>query len=181
MIFYVEMDAEEQEEDSAFLREFQKEFGFDPEGVACAVGEKTLLLLHKPSNVEVNLRLTDDNGIHQCNLLYRHMDSPTDVLSFPGFDLHSPEEFEDAWKASAKECTNPESGNILLGDIMINTSRVKTQAEEYGHSKKREFAFLVAHSMLHLLGYDHVTEEEAKQMEKLQESILGSLGITRDS
>ena len=181
MIFYVEIEEEEPGKETSVPGDLCREFGFDPEKVAYAVGEKTLLLLNKPTNVEVNLKITGDEAIRQCNLLYRQIDSPTDVLSFPGFELQSPEEFDDAWERYAEECTNPESGNILLGDIMINARRVKSQAEEYGHSEKREFAFLVAHSMLHLLGYDHGTEEEGERMEKLQESVLRALGITRDS
>ena len=75
---------------------------------------------------------------------------------------------------------DPDTGKIMFGDIVINEDRVRSQAEDYGHSIKREFAFLVAHSMLHLCGYDHMEEEEAKVMEKKQEDVLGELGITRD-
>ena len=76
---------------------------------------------------------------------------------------------------------DPESGELLLGDIIISADKVKEQAQKYGHSEKREFAFLTAHSMLHLCGYDHMAEEEAKLMEQKQEEVLTVLGITRDS
>ena len=75
---------------------------------------------------------------------------------------------------------DPDTGELILGDIIISVDRVKEQAESYGHSQKREFAFLVAHSMLHLCGYDHMEEDEAKVMEAKQEQVLASLGITRD-
>ena len=77
-------------------------------------------------------------------------------------------------------CFDPESGELLLGDIMISIPKAVEQAEAYGHSVKREYAFLVAHSMLHLLGYDHMTPEEAAVMEAKQEEVLQRLGITRD-
>ena len=75
---------------------------------------------------------------------------------------------------------NPDTGNIMFGDIVVNEDRVRSQAQEYGHSTKREFAFLIAHSMLHLCGYDHMEEDEAKVMEKKQSDVLNTLGITRD-
>ena len=75
---------------------------------------------------------------------------------------------------------NPDTGKIMFGDIVINEKRVREQAIEYGHSERREFAFLVAHSMLHLCGYDHMESDEATVMEKKQEEVLSSLGITRD-
>ena len=75
---------------------------------------------------------------------------------------------------------DPDTGNISFGDIVINAGRVRSQATEYGHSEKREFAFLIAHSMLHLCGYDHMEEEEAAVMEGKQHKILDSMGITRD-
>jgi probable rRNA maturation factor len=101
------------------------------------------------------------------------------VLSFPNLDFEREGEFlidED----NEADCFDPDSGELILGDIMISVDRVKEQAESYGHSTKREFAFLVAHSMLHLCGYDHMEEGEAAVMEKKQEDILTGLGITRE-
>ena len=77
------------------------------------------------------------------------------------------------------DCFNPDSGELFLGDIIISLDRVKEQAENYGHGPRREYAFLVAHSMLHLLGYDHMTEEEAARMEAGQDAVLRALGIER--
>ena len=75
--------------------------------------------------------------------------------------------------------SEPDSGELMLGDIVISADKVISQAEEYGHSRKREYAFLIAHSMLHLMGFDHMTEEDAKEMERLQEEILSQLHISR--
>ena len=80
----------------------------------------------------------------------------------------------------APDLFDPETGRLVLGDIVINAGRVKSQAAEYGHSELREFAFLIAHSTLHLCGYDHMTEEEAKDMESRQTRVLNQLGITRE-
>ena len=99
-------------------------------------------------------------------------DRETDVLSFPNLDFDEPGDFEISEDREA-DYFDPDTGELILGDIIISVDRVKEQAESYGHSQKREFAFLVAHSMLHLCGYDHM--EEAKQ-----EQVLASLGITRD-
>lgn len=112
----------------------------------------------EPRNVSV--LITDNEEIHGLNLEYRQKDAPTDVLSFPLFD---------------------EDGNLddeELGDIVISLERAKAQAEEYNHSLKREVAFLTAHSMLHLLGYDHENGEQ--EMYVKQDEILNDLGITRD-
>ena len=78
-----------------------------------------------------------------------------------------------------EDCFEPDSGELMLGDIVISADKVISQAEEYGHSRKREYAFLIAHSMLHLMGFDHMTEEDAKEMERLQEEILSQLHISR--
>ena len=94
-------------------------------------------------------------------------------------DFPSPGSFEWLEDESADLYFSPENGELQLGDIVINAARVFSQAEEYGHSPLREYAFLVTHSMLHLTGYDHMTEEEAAQMESLQEQILEKVGIPR--
>jgi probable rRNA maturation factor len=117
--------------------------------------------------------------IREQNRECRGIDRETDVLSFPNLDFEREGEFlidED----NEADCFDPDSGELILGDIMISVDRVKEQAESYGHSTKREFAFLVAHSMLHLCGYDHMEEGEAAVMEKKQEDILTGLGITRE-
>ena len=131
-----------------------------------------------PYESEINVLLTDNEGIHQFNMQYRNIDRPTDVLSFPNLNYEVPSDFDTA-AANEADCFNPETGELILGDIIISVDKVKEQAENYGHSEKREFAFLVAHSMLHLCGYDHMEEAEEKQMEEKQEAVLTKLGITR--
>lgn len=122
---------------------------------------------------EVDVLLTDDEGIHQINLDMRNMDRPTDVLSFPEFDL-KPEELP------AAEDADPGTGLIPLGDMVLSMERVAAQAEEYGHSRQRELAYLVTHSVLHLLGYDHLDEGEMKQqMRGREEAIMALLGLER--
>lgn len=122
---------------------------------------------------EVDVLLTDDEGIHQINLDMRNVDRPTDVLSFPEFDL-KPEELP------AAEDADPGTGLIPLGDMVLSMERVAAQAEEYGHSRQRELAYLVTHSMLHLLGYDHLDEGEMKQqMRGREEAIMALLGLER--
>ena len=109
---------------------------------------------------------------------YRKIDRETDVLSFPNLDFDEPGDFEISEDREA-DYFDPDTGELILGDIIISVDRVKEQAESYGHSQKREFAFLVAHSMLHLCGYDHMEEEEREQMEARQREILNGLSILR--
>ena len=116
---------------------------------------------------EVSLMFTDDETIHEMNREYRGIDRPTDVLSFA---LEEGEE-EEIYGG-------PEEN--LLGDIIISVETAIRQAEEYGHSVEREMAFLALHGMLHLLGYDHMEEEERQEMRAQEEAILASLGITRE-
>ncbi len=123
---------------------------------------------------EVDVNLTDDAGIHEINREMREVDRPTDVLSFPVFDL-MPGELPDELDA------DPGTGLIPLGDMVISMERVAAQAEEFGHSNRRELCYLVVHSVLHLLGYDHLDEGPQKaQMRAREEAILAELGITRE-
>lgn len=131
-----------------------------------------------PYEAEISLLITDNASIRKINREHRGIDSPTDVLSFPMVEYSSPADFSGLEEESCC-CFHPETGELLLGDIIISAERVAEQAEKYGHSRKREFAFLIAHSMLHLFGYDHMTSEEAAVMEEKQERILSSLDITR--
>lgn len=134
-----------------------------------------------PYECEINLTFTDDDGIRIINSEFRGLDIPTDVLSFPMIDYETPADFENLDSdENFAMYFNPESGELLLGDIVISVERAKLQAEEYGHSLKREICFLTAHSMLHLMGYDHMTDDERVIMEKKQDEILNILGITRD-
>ena len=130
-----------------------------------------------PYETEVNLLLTMNEEIHQMNMEFREIDRPTDVLSFPMVDYEEPGEFD--FLEEAFEYFHPESGELMLGDIVISKEKVVEQAEEYGHSIEREYAFLIAHSMLHLFGYDHMEEDERAVMEAKQKEILERLQILR--
>lgn len=122
---------------------------------------------------EVNVLFTDDAGIHQINLDMREVDRPTDVLSFPMFELE-PGEHPD------EEDADPATGLVPLGDMCISLERATAQAEEFGHSVQRELCYLTVHSVLHLLGYDHLDEGPMKaQMREREEAILEGLGIGR--
>lgn len=156
-------------------------FGFSPEELAKKVAEAVLLQEKGPLEVSINLLLTDAEGIREFNRQYRGIDRETDVLSFPNLDFQTPASFAEILTEEHRaDYYDPDSEEWILGDIVLCCDRVFSQAEEYGHSVEREFAFLIAHSMLHLCGYDHMEEEEAKQMEARQEQVLNSLGITRD-
>ena len=160
--------------------ECERDFGFDIEKTVKLVAEKVLENEDCPfENVSVNVLITDNEGIREYNRNFRNIDRETDVLSFPNLEFETPGEYIIPEGAEA-DYTDPETGDIILGDIILSADRIFSQAEEYGHSVKREFSFLVAHSMLHLSGYDHMTEEEAKVMESRQEKALSDLGITRD-
>ncbi len=131
-----------------------------------------------PYEAEVNVILTDNPAIREINREHRQIDAPTDVLSFPMVDYETPSDFDHVEEA-AEDYFNPETGELMLGDIVISVDKVEEQAEQYGHSQKRELAFLVAHSMLHLFGYDHMEDEERLVMEQKQREILESRGYTR--
>ena len=127
-----------------------------------------------PFPCEVDVLFTDDEGIHQINLEQRQVDRPTDVLSFPMFDLQPGEH-------PAGEDADPGTGLVPLGDMVLSLERAKAQGEEYGHGTRREVAYLAVHSVLHLLGYDHMDEGPMKaQMRAREEAILEQLGITRE-
>lgn len=155
------------------------EFDFDVKKIADSVIEKVLEMEKCPYQAQINLLLTDNAGIKEFNRQYREIDKETDVLSFPNVDYESPSDFSHLAEAAA-DCFDPDSKELILGDIIISVERVRSQAVDYGHSEKREFAFLVAHSMFHLCGYDHETSEEASVMENKQETVLKNLGITRE-
>jgi len=156
-----------------------REFPFSAEETAREVCEAVLEEEGCPFEVQVNIVLTDNEGIRALNRECRNTDRETDVLSFPNVDFEEEGVF-DIDEDREADYFDPESGELVLGDIMISVDKVYGQAEEYGHSLRREFAFLVAHSMLHLCGYDHMEENERLRMERRQEEILTGLGITRD-
>ena len=121
-----------------------------------------------------------NEGIREFNRENRGIDRPTDVLSFPNVEYEIPADFSIVEEQEAAYF-DPDTGELILGDIIISVDKVAEQAESYGHSQKREFAFLVAHSMLHLCGYDHIdSKEEEKVMIDKQEAVLSELGIGRE-
>lgn len=158
--------------------ECEAEFPFDCLKIAEQVAEAVLDYEKCPYEAEVSVTLTTDAEIRKINQEQRGIDRATDVLSFPVTQFPKAGEF--AFLEEEIYSFHPESGELMLGDIVISADKVKEQAEEYGHSQLREYAFLIAHSMLHLLGYDHMSPEEADGMEKRQEKILKGLGITRE-
>ncbi len=126
--------------------------------------------------MEINVLITNDKGIHAINQASRGIDKPTDVLSFPMFELE-PGNPPRNWSAYL----DPETERCPLGDMCISVQRAARQAKEFGHSLKREVGYLTIHSMLHLLGYDHLDEGEMKkQMRSREEAIAASIGLTRE-
>ena len=136
--------------------------GFDEyEDIYLSLLEKTVKHLRLKCDPILSVTFVDDEFIHKMNRDYRHVDRPTDVISFA---------FLDGDENREKELKN--KGPVSLGDIYISIDRAKAQAEEYGHPLKRELSFLFIHGLLHLLGYDHMTEEDEKIMFKIQDEIL---------
>lgn len=139
---------------------------FDAEKLCEDCTHQALIEEEIEDDAEVSLTFTDSEEIRKLNNEFRQIDRETDVLSFPLGDENGYE-------------VNPETDALLLGDIVISLEKAKAQSEEYGHSMKREVAFLIAHSLFHLLGYDHMTPEEETEMFAKQEKVLKTLGITR--
>ena len=160
-----------------FEEEGKGELVLDAEGLAGQVIEAAADYVGCPYELSVNLLLTDNEGIHRLNKEFRGIDRATDVLSFPMIEYEHAGEFDFLEKEDAY--FEPDTGELVLGDIAVSKERVLSQAQEYGHSVKREYAFLIVHSMLHLFGYDHMEEEERAVMEKKQREILENLGISR--
>ncbi len=160
--------------------ELETEFDvdFDYKKVAEEVVEYALDYLECPYEAQVNLLITNNEEIRHINKEYRDIDRDTDVLSFPMIEYEEPGSFDSIDESG--DFFDPDSGELVLGDIIICAGKVFDQAEEYGHSVKREFAFLITHSILHLTGFDHMNEGDAALMEEKQEIILDKLGIKRN-
>lgn len=158
--------------------EAEKKLELPYEDIIRDIVEASLDYEECPYEAEINVVLTDNEGIREINRDYRQIDAPTDVLSFPMVDYETESDFghvEDA----VEDYFNPETGELMLGDIILSVDKVEEQAAKYGHSETRELAFLVAHSMLHLCGYDHMEEEERERMEQRQREILSGRGYER--
>lgn len=131
-----------------------------------------------PYEAEVNVVITDNQEIQKLNREYRGIDAPTDVLSFPLLEYAKPSDFSQV-EDDFEDCFNPETGELMLGDIVLSVDKIQEQAKAYGHSETRELAFLTAHSMLHLCGYDHMEDKEREEMEEKQREILNRRGYKR--
>lgn len=136
--------------------------------IVTKAAEESLKYENFDPNCEISLSFVTNKEIHKINKQFRNIDRETDVLSFPQLTFEEGEIPE-----------KNENGEIILGDIIISVEKAKAQAEEYGHSLEREIAFLTAHSMLHLMGYDHMTEEDEKEMFGRQRTIMENIGIGR--
>lgn len=150
---------------------------FNPENICSEVFEAFLDYSDCPYEAEISLILVTDKKIWEINREIRNMDKATDVLSFPMNEFPLAGDFSHL--ENMPDAFHPETGELLLGDIIISTEHVEKQAEEYGHSRKREFAFLLVHSLLHLIGYDHMEEKDRNIMEEKQREFLSFIGIER--
>ncbi len=154
-------------------------FPFDVEELTQLVADAVLEMEQCPYETEVNVLITDNEGIRNYNREYREIDKETDVLSFPNIPFEKEADFSIVAEREA-DYFEPDTGELILGYIILSADKIREQAELYGHSQKRECAFLIAHSMLHLCGYDHMVPEEAAVMEEKQNEVLQKLGITRE-
>lgn len=157
--------------------ETDRQLDIDYTALANKVAQQILDSENCPYEASVNLVITDNEEIKRVNAEFRSINAPTDVLSFPMIPFETPADYSVV--EDQDEYFDLDTDELLLGDVMISVDRVFSQAEEYGHSTEREFSFLFAHSMLHLLGYDHMEPEEAAVMEAKQALALKALGINR--
>lgn len=165
MTFHIDYEASEQ-------------LGIDYEALVKKVVEACLDYEDCPYESEVSILFTDNEEIRRINKEFRDIDNPTDVLSFPTNEFEIPGDFSKL-EENVLDNFHPETGELLLGDIVISVEKAKSQALEYGHSIEREVAFLTAHSMFHLFGYDHMEENERIRMEEKQNNVLEKLHILR--
>lgn len=161
-----------------FEKECDVEFDFLEEELLEKIIPYVLKKEKCPYEAEVSVNLVGREEIHRLNQEFRQMDKPTDVLSFPMMEYNKPSDFTGELFLQTKTVSF-EHGGLILGDIVLCADIIKEQAKEYGHSEKREFAFLTVHSMLHLLGYDHMEEEERILMEERQRILMEELHINR--
>lgn len=152
-------------------------FDFDYEALAREVIEGVLREEDFPYEAELSLSIVTQEEIRDLNRTYRKIDKATDVLSFPLLEYPAPGDFSRVDEEA--DNFNPDTGEVMLGDIVVSDTHVKAQAAAYGHSEKREYGFLIVHSMLHLLGYDHETAAEEAVMKEKQDQILNRLEIFR--
>lgn len=153
-------------------------FSFEYKALTDRVINGALDYVECPYEAEVNVLFTDNASIQEINRENREIDAPTDVLSFPNAEFSVPGDFDDL-EETQPEVFHPDSGELMLGDIVISVDKVLSQAEEFGHSTERELGFLLAHSILHLCGFDHMEGEERVVMEEKQRQIMDTLELYR--
>ena len=156
----------------------QKEFDFEYRSLIENVVKTALESEGFPDQVQISVTLTDEEHIKEINKNFRNIDSPTDVLSFPMLEFDGDGYGYEHVDSNSVDY-DIDTDELLMGDIVLCIHRVFSQAEEYGHSTQREFAFLLVHSMLHLSGYDHIDENDTLVMEDRQRQIMNTLGISR--
>ncbi|MDO4188993.1 MAG: rRNA maturation RNase YbeY [Lachnospiraceae bacterium] len=160
-----------------FDSEVNIDFDFDHIAIYKNVVDAVINKFDCQYDCEVNLLIVDNDSIREINKETREIDKATDVLSFPNNLFSVPGDFNCIDEND--DVFEPDSGELILGDIVISKEKVKSQALEYGHSEMREYAFLICHSMLHLIGFDHMEDEERIEMEKYQNEIMENLNILR--
>ncbi len=158
------------------IRNNQKKFKVEKplRDLVRSAAKATLLYMDFSTKVEISVMFTDNDEIKELNRLHRNIDRATDVLSFPLI------EYDEEGNVLSEFMDFNQNGEMVLGDIVISLERAAEQAEEYGHSFSREVGFLTVHSMLHLLGYDHMTPEDEEEMFGYQEDILKEMNLSRD-
>lgn len=158
--------------------EASKQLDFDYSDIIERVVRKCLEIEGCPYETEVSILLTDNKEIQEINKMFRGKNTPTDVLSFPAVEFMNAGDFS-CLEDMQERYFNQETGELILGDIVVSVDKALSQAEEYGHSVVREIAFLTAHSMFHLMGYDHISDDERLIMEEKQKYVLDQLKIYR--
>lgn len=151
-----------------------KEEGLD--GLFQAVGEQVLSQQGVDMDASVSVSLVEEEEIQRINREFRGVDRVTDVLSFPML-AGKLKELQDHDLVGNFD---PETGCLFLGDLVLCPARIVEQAQEYGHSQRREYGYMLAHGLLHLLGYDHETDEERREMRELEEAALQTVHLSRE-
>ncbi len=161
------------------MNETDASFDFDMEEIARLTVNGVLKHEAFPKEASVSITIVSEEDIQSINSEQREIDAVTDVLSFPMLPWSAPVNYAEL--DSFEDIYDPDTKEVFLGDVVLCEQRIKDQAKEYGHSEKREFSFLICHSMLHLLGYDHMVEEDRVLMEAHQEAIMNEINIVREA
>lgn len=154
-------------------------FDFDYSDIIKKAIDASIEYVDCPYECEINVLLTDDEHIHQINKETRDIDRPTDVLSFPMVNFDEAGIFDEEKIENEMDNFHPDTGELMLGDIVLSVDKIISQSQDYGHTSIRELAFLVVHSMLHLVGFDHMVDDERIVMEQKQKDIMAKINILR--